>query len=215
MKMSDNHHVTRSYGLLEGFLAKRRACLAGRLIPDGHRRGRILDIGCGIHPYHLINTGFFEKYGIDKTIREKDYESLKDDNIFIRTFNIEDGGNLPFEDEHFDVITMLAVLEHVEPSHVSRILNDVFRVLKNDGIFILSTPPPWTDRLLLIMAGLGLVSVTEIKDHKDTYRSEKIIFLLREAGFQREKIRYGYFEMFMNIWVAARKAGAPIIQSSE
>ena len=101
---------------------------------------------------------------------------------------------------------MLAVLEHIEPSHVSRIINDVFRILKDDGIFILTTPPPWTDRLLLIMAGLGLVSVTEIKDHKDTYKPEKIINLLQGAGFQRERVRYGYFEMFMNIWVAARKA---------
>lgn len=205
MKMSENNHVTRSYGLLEGFLAKRRAHLASGLIPDGRRTGRILDIGCGIHPYHLINTEFFEKYGIDKTIREKDYESLKNENIFIRTFNIEDGGKLPFDDNYFDVVTMLAVLEHIEPSHVSRVVNDVFRVLKDDGIFILTTPPPWTDRLLLVMAGLGLVSVTEIKDHKDTYNPEKIIDLLQKAGFQRKNARYGYFEMFMNIWVAALK----------
>jgi 2-polyprenyl-3-methyl-5-hydroxy-6-metoxy-1,4-benzoquinol methylase len=153
-----------------------------------------------------MNTVFFEKYGIDKSIRENDYESLKKDNIFIKSFNIEREDNLPFEDNYFETITMLAVLEHIEPSHVSRIINDVFRILKDDGIFILTTPPPWTDRLLLIMAGLGLVSVTEIKDHKDTYKPEKIINLLQGAGFQRERVRYGYFEMFMNIWVAARKA---------
>jgi 2-polyprenyl-3-methyl-5-hydroxy-6-metoxy-1,4-benzoquinol methylase len=203
--MSDNNCITRSYGLLEGFLAKRRSRVAGRLISDGYRRGRILDIGCGIYPYHLINTGFFEKHGVDKAIREQDYESLKEDNIFIRAFNIGDRGSLPFEDEHFDVITMLAVLEHIEPLHVSRIISDVYRVIKTGGMLILSTPPPWTDRLLLIMAGLGLVSVTEIKDHKDTYQPEKIISLLQEAGFQREKVRYGYFEMFMNIWVTAVK----------
>lgn len=204
--MTDNHHVTRSYGLLEGFLAKKRTHLTGRLIPERHRKGRILDIGCGTHPYHLMNTVFFEKHGIDKSIREKNYESLKKDNIFIKSFNIEGEDNLPFEDNYFETITMLAVLEHIEPSHVSRIINDVFRILKDDGIFILTTPPPWTDRLLLIMAGLGLVSVTEIKDHKDTYKPEKIINLLQRAGFQRERVRYGYFEMFMNIWVAARKA---------
>lgn len=205
-RMAHNRRVTRGCGLLEGFLAKKRASLADRFIPDWCAKGgRILDMGCGSYPYHLINSGFSERYGVDKSISERDYESLRQDNIHIRQFNVEDGERLPFDDQFFDVITMLAVLEHIEPPDVIRVLSDVFRLLKKDGVFILTTPPPWTDRLLLIMAGLGLVSAEEIKDHKAAYRRGEITSLLQKAGFRREDIKSGYFEMFLNLWAVGRR----------
>jgi hypothetical protein len=36
---------------IEGFLAKQRASMANRLISGSHRKGRILDIGCGEWPF--------------------------------------------------------------------------------------------------------------------------------------------------------------------
>ena len=58
--------VTRGHGLLERFLARKRACMANQLIPSHLRNGRILDIGCGSFPYFLLNTVFTEKCGLDK-----------------------------------------------------------------------------------------------------------------------------------------------------
>ncbi len=49
-------NVTRGYGLLERFLAKKRAKMANEIIPLALRTGRILDIGCGPFPYFLLNT---------------------------------------------------------------------------------------------------------------------------------------------------------------
>ena len=60
--------VTRGSGLLETFLARRRAEMANRLIPSISRAGCIADIGCGRHPYFLLNTIFSRKIGLDKSI---------------------------------------------------------------------------------------------------------------------------------------------------
>jgi hypothetical protein len=62
----DDTHVTRGDVLLEGFLAKKQAHLANRLIPPHLREGRILDIGCGAYPNFLLNTVCAEKSGLDK-----------------------------------------------------------------------------------------------------------------------------------------------------
>lgn len=112
---------------------------------------------------------------------------------------------MPYEDGYFDVVTMLAVLEHIEPANVPVLIGDVRRVLKPGGVFILTTPPPWTDQLLSVMARLRLVSATEIHDHKVTYRPAEIATMLEAAGFDAGKIRTGYFELGMNIWVRAEK----------
>ncbi len=194
--------VTRGYGLLEGYLARRRALTANRLILDKYRQGRILDIGSGSHPFFLINADFFEKHGIDKISSMND---KKVDNIEISQHDIESNQHLPFKSGFFDVVTMLAVIEHIEREKLSVLLVDIKRILKPGGAFILTTPSAWTDRLLKLMAFAKLVSRDELQEHKETYNHEKIISHLKEAGFNSDKIKYGFFEIFMNQWVVATK----------
>ena len=46
----------------------------------------------------------------------------------------------------------------------------------------MTTPAPWTDKLLRIMARLHLVSQVEIDEHKDAYSKDRISKFLQEAG---------------------------------
>jgi len=197
--------VTRGYGLLETFLARQRSKMADRLIPAAYREGRILDIGCGTYPLFLLCTAFFEKYGIDKVVQENYGEQSHNQEIIVINYDIETENTLPFSSEFFDVVSMLAVFEHIEPIRVKEILREIYRVLKLNGMFIMTTPTIWADGLLRFMAKLRLVSPIEIAEHKDAYSHRKISSLLQEAGFQQEGLQLGYFEMFMNIWVAATK----------
>jgi len=197
-------NATRGSGLLEGFLANQRAKLADSLIPESARSGRILDIGCGTTPLFLISTRFIEKHGLDKVLGAEIIR-LQGSNIIIHNYDIEQQKYLPYADEYFDVVTMLAVFEHIEPARLICVLKDVLRVLKPGGRYILTTPAAWTDSLLRFMAGLNLVSREEINEHKGTYTHRKIIRLLRETGFSEGNIRCGYFEAYMNIWVSAAK----------
>jgi SAM-dependent methyltransferase len=198
-------NVTRGKGLLEGFLARQRWKIANRMIPKEYRNGRILDIGCGAYPFFLLNTDFSIKIGLEKTFHGKDKDLYRRNNLTIIHWDLEENRTLPLENEYFDVVTMLAVFEHIEPGKLVDILNEIHRILKPDGLFVMTTPAGWTDSLLRFMASIGLVSRIEIEEHKDAYTHRKILVLLQEANFRKENIRYGYFEIFSNLWLVAKK----------
>jgi len=202
--MSKNN-VTRGYGVLEKFLSEKRCRVANKLIPFSYRNGLLLDIGCGAYPLFLISTEFSKKYGMDKIVRDDYKEHLKEHDITLVICDIEKEDIMPFSNELFDVVTMLAVFVHLEPLRLTKILQEIYRILKHNGIYILTTPAPWADGLLRVMARLRLVSPVEIGEHKDAYSHSKISFLLQKANFSKEKLRQGYFEMFMNIWGTAIK----------
>lgn len=192
--------VTRGTGLLEGFLARQRAKAANRLIPPALRGGRILDMGCGSFPLFLSGTDFSEKYGIESAPSAPSLKGIK-----IIDHDLGSAAPLPFADEFFDAVTMLAVFEHIEKERLPGLLREVRRILKRGGLFVLTTPAPWTDKLLRAMAALGLVSREEIEEHKDAYGHSEIRSILDEAGFEGERLRLGYFEAFLNVWAAAEK----------
>ncbi|MCC7202793.1 MAG: class I SAM-dependent methyltransferase [Nitrospirae bacterium] len=193
---------TRGSGLLEGLLAKKRARIANALIPPEKRNGRLLDVGCGTFPYFLNNTSFKEKFGIDKGIGSGVVQAGP---LSLSSFDFENDDTLPFREGYFDVVTMLAVIEHLEPDRVAGVLNECRRVLNDGGLLIITTPAFWTDKLLRMMAALGLVSPEEILEHKDVYSHSKIAALLCKGGFSQGKMRSGYFELFMNLWTVAAK----------
>lgn len=214
---------TRGFGLFEHYLAKKRCEMANRLIPTNLHSGRILDIGCGTYPLFLVNTDFNEKYGIDKSDElanytqntsliqthhishsshssHSPYSPYSTQPIHLQRWDFENQSELPFESGYFNVVTMLAVIEHLEPPNARQLISEIFRILQKNGAFILTTPASWTNPLLHWMACLRLVSPLEINEHKDTYSHKKISGLLQNSGFKKENIKLGYFEMFMNIW---------------
>jgi ubiquinone/menaquinone biosynthesis C-methylase UbiE len=198
--------VTRGYGFFESFLAKKRAKTANKLIPQSRRDGRILDIGCGTYPFFLMNTKFKEKYGLDKVCVEVGGKKIKDNNISLINFDIENQTFLPFKDNHFDVVTMLAVFEHIEPERLTDLLNEIYRILKPGGKYIITTPAFWTDTLLRVMSKLKLVSESEILEHKDSYSKSKIRTIIQKTDFkEKEEVSFGYFELFMNLWAVVTK----------
>ncbi len=197
-------NVIRGYGLLEGFLAKQRSKAADGLIPSALRKGRILDIGCGTYPLFLSQAEFAEKYGADK-VMPGNPEGLSIPSINLINYDMEREDKLPFEDGYFNVVTMLAVWEHLEAKSLSRVLSEICRILVAGGMYIITTPPPWTEGFLRLLAKLSLISPLEIQEHKCTWGHNGISSMLQRAGFPKDKFRCGYFEMFMNSWFVAIK----------
>lgn len=189
---------TRGFGLLETFLAKKRAAMANELIDNDLRTGRILDIGCGSVPLFLLSTQFAEKHGIDQVTQNQYIPGIK-----YQTMNASQKARLPYADGHFSVVTMLAVLEHLDPDDISKMLKEINRLLKPGGQIVLTTPAAWSDKLLRLMAKVSLVSPEEIDEHKDTYSRGKIRVLLKTAGFNY--VKTGYFELCLNLWAQATK----------
>ncbi len=197
-KNHDNSRLTRGKGILEPLLARLRARQANHLIPEHLRQGRILDIGCGSYPYFLSHTSFKEKFAIDQL-------PPADNKLNIRwhTLNLNAVPKLPFEDDFFHVITMLAVVEHLNPPSMAALFCETRRVLKPGGIVVLTTPAAWSDGLLRGMARLGLVSAEEIDEHAYAYTLPLLGWYFGQAGFSMDKVKFGYFEFMLNMWATA------------
>jgi SAM-dependent methyltransferase len=194
--------VTRGWGLLERWLARMRARRADLLIGPDSRHGHILDIGCGHSPFFLLQTDFDGKVGV-----EKSHPPYPVDSISFVVTDVERPGHLPFRESTFEVVTMLAVFEHLSPDRIVDLLNEIHRVLKIGGSFVMTTPPPWTDRLLGLMSRIHLVSRTEIDEHQQTYTRQQIAALFENSSFSNQAVSLGYFEAGLNIWGRALKVG--------
>jgi len=194
---------TRGYGLLEEFLAKQRSGLADRLIPYKKRKGSVLDIGCGKFPFFLVNTKFNKKYGIDKLIRKGYDRHFQDIKIRFIHYDIVKEKSMPFNDGYFDVVTMLAVIEHIHPEKLEGVFKEILRILKPGGMYIITTPAVAAGPILRFMAKLRLVSPAEIREHKHAYSHDKLLTLLQRSGFLKDKMRFGYF--FLNTWVVSNR----------
>jgi SAM-dependent methyltransferase len=192
--------VTRGHGLLEPFLARQRARIANRLIPSHLRAGRILDIGCGSYPYFLSHTSFKEKFAIDQFPAS---HSISD--IAWHTLDLNSQPKLPFGDGFFSVVTLLAVVEHMNPDSLVELFRECRRVIMPGGMVILTTPAAWSDRPLRLMARLGLVSKEEIDEHVFTYTLPLIGWYFGVSGFLMQNLRFGYFEFGFNLWATARR----------
>ena len=194
---------TRGRGLLEGWLSRKRIALADGLIPPQRREGTVLDLGCGTWPLFLDSVNFREKIGLDR------FDGPRPDvggrSITLINHDLIADQILPFDADRFEAVVMLAVLEHLSPAAAGKITLEAHRVLKPDGLFILTTPAPWADRLLRVMAALRLVSPEEISEHQAYWSPDGLGLLLAAAGFRPEKIRTGLFELGFNVWAAGEK----------
>ena len=195
--------LTRGKGLLEPLLADLRAQKANKLIPAMLRQGRILDIGCGTYPYFLAHTSFAEKFAIDQIpLPEHTASELRIESF---TLDLEQQPRLPFADDFFEAVTLLAVVEHLDPSLMAMLFKEVYRALKPGGLVILTTPAAWSDGLLKMMARAGLVSAEEIQEHAYAYTLPLLGWYFGQAGFEMTKTRFGYFEFMLNMWATAEK----------
>jgi SAM-dependent methyltransferase len=194
----------RGWGPLDNFIAGFRHRLAKRKLRGIDSKERLLDIGCGNSPFFLIQSPFVKKFGIDKQLSAGARELAQTHGLSLQEIDIE-REVLPFEDDFFDAITCLAVMEHFEPARISFIFSEIFRVLRPGGVLVVTTPAFWTDGLLRMLANLRLISREEIDDHKDLYSPQKIRKCLLEAGFSDPNIQCGYFECFLNTWASTRK----------
>lgn len=192
--------ATRGFGFLENFLARLRAEKVVRLIPAGLKTGRILDFGCGSYPYFLLAVDFKEKFGLDKSRKSYSVPGLE-----IRKFDFEDEQCLPFPDGYFSLVTALAVAEHLSRQTAQKLWQEIYRVLKPSGLFIMTTPAVQAKMILELMAKCKLTSAEEVADHKQYYDEKILIGQLAAAGFLPAKIKASRFEMGANLLARAEK----------
>ncbi len=88
-------------------------------------KGELLDIGCGMN-------NLKKNYGSGVGVDVYDWGNVD--------IVVEDTSNLPFSNSKFDTITILAALNHI-PNR-ENVIQECYRVLKNDGVVIVTMIPP-------------------------------------------------------------------------
>lgn len=183
--------------LLEPILRKMRIVRIRKYIPNNCI---LCDVGCGFSAKFLQDmTPFIKKgIGIDKKV-----DDLKSDKIQLIKMKLDEEISLP--SGYVDCITLLAVLEHLE--HPKQILKECYRILKPEGLLILTSPTPSSKPILEFLSfKLNIVSPVEISDHKNYFNSVQLIKILKEeCGFS--KITARTFQFGLNNFVLATKKG--------
>lgn len=163
-----------------------------RVISHIPKSAVVLDVGCGRSAAFLkaISPRIKQGFGVDFKVNE----NIEISNI--ETLQVRLESQLPFKDASFDVVTMLAVLEHIE--NEEQILAEIHRVLVPGGKLILTVPSIWSQPILEFLAyRLKIVSEAEIRDHKRYYTSQKLRkVLIEKTGFH--KFYHRYFQLGMN-----------------
>jgi len=163
----------------------------------GHRDCRLLDVGCGWEAKLLraVAPHVGSAVGID-------FKAPRIDDGKIRTIAMTLADTLPFPDAAFDVVTLLAVLEHL--AHPRAMIEEIARVLKPGGQVVLTVPSTAAKPVLEFLAyRVGVVSEAEIRDHKQYYNRRLLQSLLRDSGLDIE--RHRYFQLGMNNLLVARR----------
>lgn len=195
------HRPTRGFGLMETFLARQRFRKASSVITPSLRQGRLLDIGCGSSACFLAREVFAEKHALDQL--PKPASCLP--SITWHTQDLNRQTRLPFADGQLHVITMLAVMEHLNPERAAELFGECYRCLAAGGLLIVTTPDARSDRLLRVMARLRLVSPAEIHEHTFAYTLPLIGWCFGQASFPIGNVRFGRFELGLNLWATAER----------
>lgn len=171
-----------------------------KVLPHVGVNSRVLDIGCGSDGSMLRALGPHIKEGIGIDIRANE---ARKGNISIRRGSF-DGAALPWLDNSFDCVTLLAVLEHVDDRAL--LLREIRRVLKPGGALVI-TVPTWRAKPVLEFLAFRLKIVSEegVREHKIYFYKDELIQALLGAGFLGENMLVKYFELGFNLYALARK----------
>jgi 2-polyprenyl-3-methyl-5-hydroxy-6-metoxy-1,4-benzoquinol methylase len=158
----------------------------------------LLDIGCGWDARLLKTVKPYIKQG-----KGIDFKAplIHEDNI--QTFSVKLDKELPFQDQSFDFITMLAVLEHIEND--LDILKECARLLRPGGGLLITVPSWYAKPILEFLAyRLHVVNANEIRDHKRYYNRLDIEKLVKNVS-PLTCVEHRYFQFGCNNRVFVRK----------
>jgi ubiquinone/menaquinone biosynthesis C-methylase UbiE len=158
--------------------------------------GVLVDIGCNDPPYTInrVREKMDFCVGIDAEIQNTVSKNYELKQCFIEK-------KVPVESELANVITMLAVLEHLD--HPQAIINECYRILKPGGILLITVPSPLNKYPLEILSKLGIVQQKMIDQHKNYFTHQRLRDMFEKAGFNSASVES--FQLGLNTFARAIK----------
>jgi ubiquinone/menaquinone biosynthesis C-methylase UbiE len=107
-------------------------------------RKSILDVGCGTGDLVVSLARKIEDVeivGIDMSADDIEIAKLKalKYNLPLDIFHVQNGASLPFDNNSFDILTCIEVLEHTG-KHYMDVVNEIYRVQKPGGVAYITIP---------------------------------------------------------------------------
>lgn len=174
--------------ILESFLEKIVESRKSRVKSENEEskiqnpKSKILDVGCGTGANLEMLKQFGEAEGVD--VSDDALEFCHRKGLKVHKGLAEE---LPFEDESFEVVTALDVVEHLDDDVAG--LREMYRVLKKGG-----------KTLIFVPAFMWLWGVQDdVSNHRIRYTKKQVVERLEKAGFEIERATYANITFFAPI----------------
>lgn len=148
---------------------------------------KIIDIGCGTGKNVEVFSRFGESWGIDTSPAAIAFCKKRG----LSNIVLSEGEKTPFENNSFDVVTMLDVLEHADDQ---KVIAEIKRILKPGGIVIANVPAyqfMWSQW-------------DTVLHHKRRYTTETLKKLLVSGGFQLELVSFSQSFLLFPVYIIRR-----------
>lgn len=146
-------------------------------------RPHILDVGCGTGANLEMLSQFGDAEGVDVSQDALAFCLERG----LANVNLGAAEKLPYEDESFDLVTALDVVEHLDDDAAG--LKEMHRVLKPDGRALLFVPA------FMFLWGVQ----DDISHHRRRYRIPELRKVVKSAGFEIERATYANITFFAPI----------------
>jgi len=157
-----------------------------------------LGFGRGVLALLLKNVLGYNVYGVEHPsrafLKEKHFKNfIKKEKFELRNTDMVKN-KLDFDDDEFDVVTFSEVIEHLDPKDLELVFKEIRRVLKKDGLFMLTTIN--RRRLANIIEKKSKDTYNQYEEthgHIKEYTSGELVSLLESHGLKVVKVRMSNF----------------------
>lgn len=170
------------------FVGRRRiiGSFVERICRDlGSERPRILDVGCGTGANLELLGEYGEAEGVDVSPDALAFCRARG----LSRVKLGEAEKLPYEDNSFDLVTGLDVVEHLDDDVAG--LSEMRRVLRPDGRALLFVPA------FMFLWGVQ----DDVSHHRRRYTIPRLRKVVEEAGFEVERATYANISFFAPILV--------------
>lgn len=171
------------------FIQAWRLRVAKDWIPRG---SRVLDIGCHQGElFTMLGQKIAPSVGFDPL-----YTGSAEVNGH-RFFSQEFCEGLPFRDGSFDVIVLLATIEHMRQGAV--VAKESKRLLRRGGLVVITVPSLMVDKILSVLLRIGIIDGMSLEEHHG-FSPEDLPSIFISEGFKlkkNQKFQFGLNNLYV------------------
>ena len=164
-----------------------------------------LDYGCGPGTF-IGNYSKLESVGVDISEIQISFAKEK----YGTNFNFFNTSQIQQDNfyKKFDVITSIELIEHLTDEEILKLLDDLYDLLDEDGILVLTTPNFGSTYSFIELAVNIFGKVSYKEQHINKFNKSRLLKLLNQSRFEKIEIskimNYGIFFSFFSIKFALK-----------